>query len=103
LENWNELTKQFTSNFSSTYKQPISIEEIKACTQRHNKSIHSYIQQCSVIKNAAEGISNERAVNAFITGLRRPEFIEEMGRNHPQQPPAPPLRPSLPLRRTHDD
>jgi hypothetical protein len=30
IGSWEELTKQFTSNFKSTYKQPASIEEVKA-------------------------------------------------------------------------
>jgi hypothetical protein len=43
IGSWDKLTKQFTSNFSSTYKRPASIEEVKACTQKHNESLHSYI------------------------------------------------------------
>jgi hypothetical protein len=31
IGSWEELTKQFTSNFKSTYKWPASIEEVKAC------------------------------------------------------------------------
>jgi hypothetical protein len=31
IRSWDELTKQFTSNFKSTYKRPASIEEVKAC------------------------------------------------------------------------
>jgi hypothetical protein len=30
IGNWVELTKQFMSNFKSTYKRPASIEEVKA-------------------------------------------------------------------------
>jgi hypothetical protein len=33
IGSWEELTKQFTSNFKSTYKRPASIEEVKACVQ----------------------------------------------------------------------
>jgi hypothetical protein len=33
IGSWKELTKQFTSNFKSTYKWPASIEEVKACGQ----------------------------------------------------------------------
>jgi hypothetical protein len=33
LGSWEELTKQFTSNFKLTYKRPASIEEVKACVQ----------------------------------------------------------------------
>jgi hypothetical protein len=39
-----ELTKQFTSNFKSTYKRPASIEEVKACIQQCNETLRSYIQ-----------------------------------------------------------
>jgi hypothetical protein len=31
IGSWEELTKQFISNFKSTYKRPTSIEEVKAC------------------------------------------------------------------------
>jgi hypothetical protein len=48
---WDELTKQFTSNFKSTYKQPASIEEVKACIQQRNETLRSYIQRWSIIKN----------------------------------------------------
>jgi hypothetical protein len=33
IGSWEELTKQFMSNFKSTYKRPASIEEVKACVQ----------------------------------------------------------------------
>jgi hypothetical protein len=33
IGSWEELTKQFTSNFKSTYKRPTFIEEVKACVQ----------------------------------------------------------------------
>jgi hypothetical protein len=79
--------KQFTSNFRSTYKRPTSIEEIEACTQKHNESLRSYIQCWSIIKNSVEDVSDERTVNAFISGLCRLEFIEEMGRIKPKKVP----------------
>jgi hypothetical protein len=80
-----ELTKQFTSNFRSTYKRPASIEEVKACTQKHNEALRSYIQRWSIIKNSVEDVSDERAVDAFITGLRRLVFIKEIGRIRPKK------------------
>jgi hypothetical protein len=36
-------------------------------------------------KNSAEDVSDERAVDAFITGLCRPEFIEQMGHLKPKK------------------
>jgi hypothetical protein len=41
IGNWNELEKQFTRNFRSTYTWPSSIEELKACTQKSNESLRS--------------------------------------------------------------
>jgi hypothetical protein len=46
-----ELTKQFTSNFKSTYKRLVSIEEVKAYIQQCNETLRSYIQRWSLIKN----------------------------------------------------
>jgi hypothetical protein len=76
---WDELTKQFISNFKSTYKQPTSIEEVKACIQQRNKTLRSYIQRWSIIKNSAVDVSDERGINAFTLGLRRGDLVEEMG------------------------
>jgi hypothetical protein len=50
---WDELTKQSTSNFKSTYKRPTSMEEVKACIQQRNGTLRSYIQRWSIIKNSA--------------------------------------------------
>jgi hypothetical protein len=37
------------------------------------------------MKNSAEDVSDERAVDAFINRLQHPEFIEEMGRLKPKK------------------
>jgi hypothetical protein len=68
---WHELAKQFTGNFKSTYKRPASTEELKACTQKSGESLCSYIHRWSIIKNSAEDVSNERAIDAFVLGLHR--------------------------------
>jgi hypothetical protein len=70
IGSWEELTKQFTSNFKSIYKQPASIEEVKACVQQRNETLRSYIQRWSIIKNSAVEVSDERAIDAFTLGLR---------------------------------
>jgi hypothetical protein len=84
IGSWEELTKQFTSNFKSTYKQPASIEEVKACVQQRGKTLRAYIQRWSIIKNSAVKVSDERAIDAFIIGLRRGDLVEEMGRIKPK-------------------
>jgi hypothetical protein len=70
IGSWDELTKQFTSNFISTYKRPTSIEEVKACIQQCNETLRLYIQRWSIIKNSVVDVSDERAIDAFTLGLR---------------------------------
>jgi hypothetical protein len=84
IGSWEELAKQFTSNFKSTYKRPASIEEVKACVQQRNETLRAYIQRWSIIKNLAVEVSDERAIDAFIVRLRRGDLVEEMGRIKPK-------------------
>jgi hypothetical protein len=79
IGSWEELTKQFMSNFKSIYKQPASIEEVKACVQQRNETLRAYIQRWSIIKNSAVKVSDERAIDAFTLRLRRGDLVEEMG------------------------
>jgi hypothetical protein len=84
LEAGGELTKQFTSNFKSTFWRPTSIEEVKACIQQRNETLRSYIQRWSIIKNSAVDVSDERAIDTFILGLRRGDLVKEMGQIKPR-------------------
>jgi hypothetical protein len=84
IGSWEELTKQFTSNFNSTYKRPASIEEVKACVQQRNEMLRSYIQRWTIIKNSAVEVSDERAIDTFTLGLRQGDLVEEMGRIRPK-------------------
>jgi hypothetical protein len=84
IGSWEDLTKQFTSNFRSTYKRPASIEEVKACVQQHGETLRAYIQRWSLIKNSAVEVSDERAIDVFIIGLRQGDLVEEMGRIKPK-------------------
>jgi hypothetical protein len=84
IGSWEELTKQFTSNFKSTYKRPASIEEVKACVPQRGETLRAYIQRWSIIKNSAVEVSDKRAIDAFIVGLRRGDLVEEMGRIKPK-------------------
>jgi hypothetical protein len=60
------------------------LEEVKSCVQQKGVTLCSYIQRWSVIKNSAENISNERAIDAFSSGLRRANLVEEIGRTRPR-------------------
>jgi hypothetical protein len=83
IGSWGELESQFTRNFHSTYKRPASQEAVKACMQRKGETLRSYIQRWSIIKNSAEDVSDERAINAFTTELHRSDLVEEIRRTRP--------------------
>jgi hypothetical protein len=72
---WGELENQFARNFCSMYKRPTSLEEVKLCVQQKGETLCSYIQRWSVIKNSAEDVSDERAIDAFSSGLRRSDLV----------------------------
>jgi hypothetical protein len=83
IGSWGELESQFARNFRSTYKRLASLEEVKVCVQRKGETLRSYIQRWSVIKNSAEDVSDERAIDAFSAGLCRSDLVEEIGRTRP--------------------
>jgi hypothetical protein len=45
IGSWEELTKQFTSNFKLTYKRPASIEEVKAYVQQRGETLRACISK----------------------------------------------------------
>jgi hypothetical protein len=53
------------------------------CTEER-RTLRSYIQRWSVIKSSAEDVSDERAIDAFSSGLRRTDLVEEIGRARPK-------------------
>jgi hypothetical protein len=84
IGSWGELENQFTRNICSTYKRLASLEEVKSCIQRKDETLRSYIQQWSIIKNSTEDVSDERAVDAFLAGLRCSDLVDELGRTKPR-------------------
>jgi hypothetical protein len=84
IGSWGELESQFTRNFRSTYKRLASLEEVKSCIQRKDKTLCLYIQRWSIIKNSTEDVSDERAIVAFLAGLRHSDLVEELGRTRPR-------------------
>jgi hypothetical protein len=52
--------------------------------QQRGETLRAYIQRWSIIKNSAVEVSDERAIDAFIVGLRRGDLVKEMGRIKPK-------------------
>jgi hypothetical protein len=60
------------------------LKEVKSCVQERDETLRSYVQRWSVIKNSAEDVSDERAIDAFSAGLHRSDLVEEIGRIKPR-------------------
>jgi hypothetical protein len=43
--------------------------------QKKDETLRSYIQRWSVIKNSAEDVSDERAIDVFSAGLHRSDLM----------------------------
>jgi hypothetical protein len=65
-------------------KKPASIEQLRTCKQKSDESMRMYIQRWSIIKNSVEQVSDERAIDTFVAGIRRRDLIEELGRSNPK-------------------
>src|SRR3954464_15482957 len=79
ISSWKQFCGAFIENFKSTYKRPVSLEELRACKQGTRETLRAYIQRWTILKNSAEDISDESAIDAFRRGLQRIEFKEQLG------------------------
>ena len=84
IDSWETFEDLFVKNFRSTCKKPASIEQLRACKQKYDESMRAYIQRWSIIKNLAENVSDERAIGAFVAGIRRRDLIKDLGRSNPR-------------------
>src|SRR3954468_24702519 len=79
IGSWKQFRSAFIENFKSTYKRPTSLKELRACKQGTRDTLRAYIQRWTILKNSAEDISDESAIDAFRRGLQRIEFKEQLG------------------------
>jgi hypothetical protein len=84
IRSWEEFRQAFIANFRGTSRRPTSFEELRLCVQRTGENLRSYISRWISLRNTAENISPERAVDAFQDGLIRRDFKEELGRCKPK-------------------
>ncbi|KAK1669748.1 hypothetical protein QYE76_057907 [Lolium multiflorum] len=84
VDSWESFEDIFVKNFRSTCKKPASLEQLRACRQKHDESMRTYIQRWNIIKNSPENISDERVIDAFVAGIQRRDFTEDLGRTNPK-------------------
>src|SRR4051812_38649148 len=79
ISSWSQFRAAFIENFKSTYNRLASLEELRACKQETRETLRAYIQRWTILKNSAEDISDESAIDAFRRGLQRIGFKEQLG------------------------
>src|SRR3954464_4890645 len=79
ISSWKQFRGAFIENFKSTYKRPASLKELRACKQGTRESLRAYIQRWTILKNSAEDISDESAIDAFRRGLKHIDFKDQLG------------------------
>jgi hypothetical protein len=84
IRSWEEFRQAFIANFRGTSRRPTSFKELRLCVQRTGENLRSYISRWISLRNTAENISPERAIDAFRDGLIRRDFKEELGRCKPK-------------------
>ena len=79
-DSWEQFSDDFIRSFRSTCRRPVTIGELRACRQRRGEKLRGYIQRWTALKNNAENISDETAVDSFTNGLLRKDLVEYIGR-----------------------
>ena len=79
-DSWEQFSDDFIRSFRSTCRRPVTIGDLRACRQRPNEKLRRYIQSWTALKNNAENISDETAVDSFTNGLLRKDLVEYIGR-----------------------
>jgi hypothetical protein len=79
--------------FVRTVHPKISVNLQASSINRRTTKVYSEIRRVNAVippavehykKNSAENISDELAIDAFNNGLRRTDFVEELGRVRPK-------------------
>jgi len=83
-DSWDDFTEDFVKNFAATCEWPATYEKLRACRQRSDESLRSYIRRWTTIRNSAGTVSEDRAIDTFTQGLARRDFQEALGREKPK-------------------
>jgi hypothetical protein len=84
IRSWEEFRQAFIANFQGTSRRPTPFEELRLCVWWTEENLSSYISRWISLRNTAENISPERAIDAFQDGLIRRDFKKELGRCKPK-------------------
>ena len=79
-DSWDHFKEDFTKYFDPLCERSKTFEELRACRQRSDETLRSYIRRWTSIRNSVGTISEDRAMDAFTNGVLRKDFREALGR-----------------------
>ena len=82
-DSWDHFRVDIIKNFEPLCERPKTFEELRACVQRSDETLKSYIRRWTEIRNSVGVLSEDMAIDAFIMGLARRDFKEALGRQKP--------------------
>ena len=70
FDSWQELKQAFIDNFIATCEQPSNKYDLQRIQDRKDEPLREYVRCFSEMRIKVPSISNNEAIEAFITGLR---------------------------------
>ena len=82
-DSWDEFSKDFIKNFEPLAVRSKTFEELRACIQKQDELLRSYIRRCTEIRNSVRTTSEDMVIDVFIQGLTRQDFKKTLRRQKP--------------------
>ena len=80
FDSWQELKQAFIDNFIATCEQPGNKYDLQRIRDRKDEPLCEYVRRFSEMRIKVPSISDNKAIEAFITGLRFHDA--QIGRAH---------------------
>ena len=80
IHNWADFEHVFLNNFEGTYHRPGSGADLHNIIQEDKESVRDYVARWLKKKNTLSNISDETAIEAFVSGAQDPLFRHKLGK-----------------------
>ena len=77
VNSWEELCKQFVSNFKGTYERAPTHNGLHAVVQKKDETLRKYIQRFSQVCNKIPNIPDTQVIAAFREGVTNSRMIHD--------------------------
>ena len=78
ISSWEGLCKIFVANFKGTYERALTVNDLRAVRQKHEESLHHYIQHFSQVRNKISNLEGSHVINAFREGVTNKRMLKKL-------------------------